>query len=99
MKKQQLRSSVLSISGFLVLIGIIVAVNFIAAFVFLRFDLTQNRIYSLSKFSKKLVRELEDPPREELRVVAVTQGEERDDDGSEDGGVHGDPDPTRSDVS
>lgn len=61
MKRQQIQRSILSISGFLVLIGILIAVNFIASFILFRFDLTRNRIYSLSRFSKKLVRELEDP--------------------------------------
>lgn len=61
MKKEQLKTSFLSISGFLLFMGILVAVNFIGTFVFMRFDLTRNRIYSLSSFSKELVRSLEDP--------------------------------------
>ncbi|MFH1379410.1 MAG: Gldg family protein [bacterium] len=61
MKKEKLQSSVLSVSGFLVFLGILAAVNFIAGFIFFRLDLTSNRIYSLSKFSKQLVKSLDDP--------------------------------------
>jgi hypothetical protein len=40
------------------------------------------------------VAELEDPPGEERRVVAVAQCEECEDDGGKKDGVHGAPDPT-----
>lgn len=41
-------------------IGILIAVNFLSYQIFHRWDLTENRVYSISEASKKTVRELDD---------------------------------------
>ncbi|MBD3272306.1 MAG: hypothetical protein GF384_07200, partial [Elusimicrobia bacterium] len=61
LKEQKVKTTVLSLTSFLIFIGILITVNIISHFIFTRFDLTRNQIYSLSKFSKKIVRSLEDP--------------------------------------
>jgi len=53
--------------GFLAIVaGILVAVNVLGVFFFLRFDTTENRAFSLSEGSKRVVRDL----RDELTVTA-----------------------------
>ena len=44
----------------LFLIGIIIAVNFLSYQLFFRWDLTQNKVYSISKVSKNTVGKLDD---------------------------------------
>lgn len=56
---KKIKKTDLSVTVVLI-IGIIVVVNFISAQLFLRLDLTQNKIYSISDVTKKSVSELDD---------------------------------------
>ncbi|MEM8954202.1 MAG: Gldg family protein [Verrucomicrobiota bacterium] len=47
--------------GILIVIGIVVAVNVIAGFLNLRMDFTEDKIYTLSKGTKKILSELDTP--------------------------------------
>ena len=49
------------ITWFVVLVGILVLANLISVRAFFRLDLTKSKTYSLSKISKKYMRELKDP--------------------------------------
>lgn len=49
-----------SLTSILILFGILVLVNLIASNIFIRFDLTQGKVFSLSKASKKLISRLPD---------------------------------------
>jgi len=55
------RTSLMSGIGILLIVVLLVLVNLIANTAFLRFDLTEGNIYSLSKASKKVAGNLEDP--------------------------------------
>ncbi|OGF26142.1 hypothetical protein A2303_05860 [Candidatus Falkowbacteria bacterium RIFOXYB2_FULL_47_14] len=59
MPNKKIKKTDLSITIILI-IGIIAVVNFFSYQVFHRFDLTQNKVYSISKVSKKAVEELDD---------------------------------------
>ena len=49
-----------SITLIIIVIGILIMVNFFSSNIFYRFDLTQNKDYSISKVSKKVVANLKD---------------------------------------
>jgi gliding-associated putative ABC transporter substrate-binding component GldG len=50
----------------LVVIAIVVAINYLAYFFFLRFDLTEGKAYSISDSTKSVLADLEDPVSAEL---------------------------------
>ena len=52
--------------GWLGLVLAIVAINVLASFVHFRFDLTEDKRYSLSTPTKKLLKDLEEPVRVEV---------------------------------
>src|SRR3989339_502672 len=56
---KKIKKTDLSVAAILI-IGIFVVVNFLSYQIFYRFDLTQNKIYSISSVSKKTVGELDD---------------------------------------
>lgn len=56
---KKIKKTDLSVSVILI-IGIFIAVNFLSYQIFHRFDLTQNKVYSISQVSKKTVSELDD---------------------------------------
>jgi gliding-associated putative ABC transporter substrate-binding component GldG len=58
-KIKKLKKSDLGVSVLLI-IGILVVVNFLSYQIFTRFDLTENKAYSISQVSKKTVKELDD---------------------------------------
>ncbi len=45
----------------LVILGFLVLINFLSSRYFLRFDMTENRVYTLSEASRQMVKDLEDP--------------------------------------
>ncbi len=55
------RTSILSTVGILLIVAVLVLVNLIANSAFVRLDLTDGKIYSLSKASKKVVGSLDEP--------------------------------------
>src|SRR3989339_853161 len=59
MPNKKIKKTDLSIT-IILFIGIIAVLNFFAYQIFYRWDLTQNKIYSISKVSKKTVGELDD---------------------------------------
>jgi len=58
-KNNKIKKTEISMTA-LLLIGILVVVNFLSYQIFFRFDLTQNKIYSISKVTKKTVGGLDD---------------------------------------
>lgn len=48
-------------SKYLTTVGILILINYFSNYFFIRLDLTKNKIYSLSKVSKKIVKNLNDP--------------------------------------
>lgn len=55
------RTSILSTVGILLIVAVLVLVNLIANTLFVRLDLTEGHVYSLSKASKKVVGNLHEP--------------------------------------
>src|SRR4051812_7047165 len=55
------RIQLLSTAGALLVAGILGAVNVISRYAYVRLDLSEGRIYSLSGASKQLLKRLEDP--------------------------------------
>ncbi len=59
--RQQIRFLFGDATLILVVLGFLVLINFLSYRHFLRFDLTENRIYTLSESSRRIVSRLEDP--------------------------------------
>lgn len=59
--KQNVRKGLGAVTSVPLIVAIIVAVNLIGLFVFTRFDITDERIFSLSDASKRLAESLDDP--------------------------------------
>lgn len=59
--QKNLRKGLWSLTAVPLLIGVVVAVNLLGMFFFVRFDLTDAKLYSLSDASKRLARSLDDP--------------------------------------
>lgn len=60
------------ISGFLIVLGIIILVNFISSYSFFRWDLTSDHRYSITEPTKKLLQSLDD----QLYVKVYLQGDD-----------------------
>lgn len=60
-QNKTVRTGLLSFTGAWLVLGILGLGNALSSYVFFRLDLTENRIYSLSPSSKKLLHELKEP--------------------------------------
>ena len=61
LKKRAARQAIFSATGALLVLGIVILLNVLTNYLYVRLDLSKGKIYSLSSASKKLIKRLDDP--------------------------------------